>query len=122
MAPRPAAFARVLAEDLEPEPTHAPADGIVAQRWLGVPCVIGAAFLFSIHGCTVRISMEAGITTLQLSFFVGLVRTSLSLLITPFYRRWWNTIFCAGQGKSFIALVFARNAIGCLALMCIFNA
>mmetsp|Transcript_15275 Transcript_15275/g.35536 ORF Transcript_15275/g.35536 Transcript_15275/m.35536 type:complete len:370 (+) Transcript_15275:111-1220(+) len=88
----------------------------------GVPLVVAAAFCFSIHGATVRYSSDAGFSTLQLSFYVGLVRLIIGLGLLPFRRKWWPTVFCSGHAPSFAALVASRNIVGCGALVLIFSA
>jgi drug/metabolite transporter (DMT)-like permease len=88
----------------------------------GVPCVIGAAFSFSVHGASVKIATSSGFSLLQLSLLIGTIRLVCALVILPFQRRWWRNILCTGQSSSFVALVVFRNVIGCAALFLIYNA
>ncbi|KAG8464275.1 hypothetical protein KFE25_003338 [Diacronema lutheri] len=99
-----------------------PADAGAPRRMSGVPLVIIAAFSFSIHGCSVRIASDAGFTTVQLSFVVGLVRVLLATAIMPAYPKWWPAILCGGHDLAFVGLVIFRNLVGCAALVCIFQA
>lgn len=116
---KPARFTKLDAADTQP---RGDAQAEAARALSGVPLVVGAAFFFSVHGCTVRVASDGGFSTIQLSFIVGLVRLCLCALILPFRRRWWPTVLCGGHGLGFAALVALRNVFGCAALVCIFQA
>lgn len=109
-------FTQVLDDGAEPAVSAAP------SALSGVPLCVAAAFMFSVHGCSIRVASDAGFSTTQLSLVVGLVRLGLAALIMPFRRKWWPSILCSGQGLGFAALVIFRMGVGCLALVCIFEA
>lgn len=107
-------FARVLAEE----------DGIGGQTASakGVSLAVISAVLFAVHGLIVRRSTENGFSTLQLSFWVGVVRWALSAIVVPWSPRLRDGALCAGHGWGLRGLVVLRQVVGSAALFSIYCA
>lgn len=92
------------------------------SRTLGAALVVLSAFGFAMSSIIVRLSADAGLGTLVITFYVGLVRFSVCALFVLARGDVQRRVLCGGQPRDFVALCVFRQASGASSILCAFGA
>ena len=91
-------------------------------RSVGALLVVLSALGFAMSSIIVRSAADAGLATLAITFYVGLVRFAMCLLFVLLRGDVRKRALCAGHGWDFVALCVFRQALGAVSILGAFAA